>query len=260
MPNEIATKNTFSTALTAELEAQKAALPANFNTTRFVQNAIALLNGNDVLADFAKKHGTGQIKAGLMRGAFLGLDALNAEMYLVPYGSQLNFMASYKGLVKLAQKYSTRPIKTIYAKVVREGDVFEETIVNGEPSINFKAVPFSNKPIIGVFAVCQYQDGGMIYEVMSKDDVEACRKSSKAKNSPAWNGFWSEMAKKTVLRRLSKSINIDMDQKLVEAFDSGLEIETDKVELANREIAENANSEPLVIEGEDVTIDDAEFE
>ena len=260
MANEVATKETFSTALSAELEAQKAALPEHFNTTRFVQNALALLNGNDTLADFAKKHGTAQIKAGLMRGAFLGLDALNAEMYLVPYGSQLNFMASYKGMVKLAQKYSTRPIKTIYAKCVREGDVFEETIVNGEPSINFKAIPFSNKPIIGVFAVCQYQDGGMVYEVMSREDVEQCRKSSKAKNSPAWNGFWSEMAKKTVLRRLTKSINIDMDQKLVEAFDSGLEIETDSAELAKKEIAENANSEELVIEDEDVTIEDAEFE
>ena len=260
MPNEVTTKETFSTALSAELEAQKAALPENFNTARFVQNAVALLNGNDTLADFAKKHGTAQIKQGLMRGAYLGLDALNSEMYLVPYGSSLNFMASYKGLVKLAQKYSTRPIKTIYAKCVREGDVFEETIVNGEPSINFKAVPFSNKPIIGVFAVCQYMDGGMVYEVMSRDDVEQCRKSSKAKNSPAWNGFWSEMAKKTVLRRLTKSINIDMDQKLVDAFDSGLEIETDSAELAKREISEQANTEELVIEGEDVTVEDAEFE
>lgn len=260
MPNEVTTKETFSTALSAELEAQKAALPENFNVTRFVQNSVALLNGNDILADFAKKHGTAQIKQGLLRGAYLGLDALNSEMYLVPYGSTLNFMPSYKGMVKLAQKYSVRPIKAIYAKCVRDGDLFEETIVNGEPSINFKAVPFSNKPIIGVFAVCQYQDGGMVYEVMSREDVEQCRKSSKAKNSPAWNGFWSEMAKKTVLRRLTKSINIDMDQKLVEAFDSGLEIETDSAELAKKEIDENANSEDLIIEGEDVTIEDAEFE
>lgn len=259
MANEVATKETFSTALSAELEAQKAALPENFNTARFVQNSIALLNNNDVLADFAKKHGTAQIKAGLMRGAFLGLDALNSEMYLVPYGSQLTFMPSYKGMVKLATKYSTRPIKSIYAKCVREGDTFEEVIEHGNPTINFKAVPFSDKPIIGVFAVCLYEDGGTIYEVMSKADVEQCRKSSKAKNSPAWAGFWSEMAKKTVLRRLAKSISIDMDAKAAEAFDSGLEL-ADSAELAKKEIAENANTEELVIEGEDVTIDDAEFE
>ena len=136
----VATKDTFSVALTNELESQKAALPADFNIPRFVQNSIALLNGNDTLADFAKKHGTAQIKQGLLRGAYLGLDALNSEMYLIPYGSQLNFMPSYKGMTKLAQKYSTRPIKSIYAKVVRDGDTFEEVIERGEPSINFKAV------------------------------------------------------------------------------------------------------------------------
>lgn len=248
MANEVAKKDTFSTALTAELEAQKMALPENFNIPRFVQNSIALLNGNDTLADFAKDHGTAQIKAGLMRGAYLGLDALNAEMYLVPYGKTLNFMPSYKGMVKLAQKYSTRPIKTIYAKLVRDGDEFEEVIEHGEPSINFKAVPFNKGEIIGVFAVCQYVDGGMVYEVMSRDDVEQCRKSSKAKNSPAWSGFWGEMAKKTVLRRLSKSISIDMDAKAAEAFDSGLEIETDVKEQVKNEIAENANKEELVVE------------
>ena len=193
-----------------------------------------------------------QIKAGLMRGAFLGLDALNAEMYLVPYGSSLNFMPSYKGMVKLAQKYSTREIKTIYAKVVRDGDQFEEVIDHGEPSINFKAVPFNNADIIGVFAVCQYKDGGMVYEVMSKADVEQCRKSSKAKNSPAWQGFWSEMAKKTVLRRLCKNLSIDMDAKAAEAFDSGLEFENDIREQAKNEIAENANKEELIIESESV--------
>lgn len=258
MANAVATKDTFSVSLTNDLESQKAALPADFNIPRFVQNSLALLNGNDTLADFAKKYGTAQIKQGLLRGAYLGLDALNSEMYLIPFGSQLNFMPSYKGMTKLAQKYSTRPIKSIYAKVVREGDEFEEVIERGEPSINFKAVPFNSNPIIGVFAVCQYQDGGMVYEVMSKADVEQCRKSSKAKNSPAWNGFWSEMAKKTVLRRLAKSISIDMDAKVADAFNAGLEIETDPVEQAKQEIAE-AQANQVTIDVNDADIEDAEF-
>ena len=133
---------------------------------------------------------------------------------------------------------------------MREGDEFEEIIDHGEPSINFKAVPFNNAPAIGVFAVCQYKDGGMVYEVMSRDDVEQCRKSSKAKNSPAWNQFWPEMAKKTVLRRLCKNLSIDMDAKAAEAFDAGMEIETDPKKQAENEIAENANRDELIIEGE----------
>lgn len=241
MANEVTTKDTFSTMLTTELQNNQAALPADFNITRFVQNSLALLNGNETLQEFAKHYGSAQIKAGLMRGAYLGLDALNAEMYLVPYKNVLQFMPSYKGMVKMAQKYATRPIKTIYAKCVREGDTFEEVIDHGEPSINFRALPFNDGNIIGVFAVCQYQDGGMVYEVMSKADVEKCRKSAKAKNSPAWGAFWSEMAKKTVLRRLCKSLSIDMDAKAVEAMDSGLEIETDVREQVKNEIREEAN-------------------
>lgn len=251
MGNELMNKQPdFSVALTTELESQRAALPNDFNVARFVQNSVALLNGNDVLRDFAKANGTAQIKQGLLRGAYLGLDALNAEMYLVPYGKTLNFMPSYKGMVKLAQKYSTREIKTIYAKVVRMGDDFEEVIDHGEPYINFRALPFNNAEIIGVFAVCQYMDGGMVYEVMSRADVEQCRKSAKAKNSPAWQ-FYSEMAKKTVLRRLCKNLSIDMDAKAAEAFDSGLEIETDVREQAKNEIAENANKSELVLDMEE---------
>lgn len=250
MANAVATKETFSTALSAELESQRAALPADFNITRFVQNSVALLNGNDTLQDFAKQFGTVQIKQGLLRGAYLGLDALNNEMYLIPYGKTLKFMPSYKGMVKLATKYATRPIKTIYAKLVREGDEFEEVIEHGEPSIIFKAVPFNSKPIIGCFAVCQYADGGMVYEVMSRDDVEQCRKYSKAKNSSTWSEFWGEMAKKTVLRRLAKNLSIDMDAKVAEAFDSGLEIETDPVKQMENEIAENANTVDIEVEGE----------
>lgn len=250
--NEVATKETFSTSLSAELTANRAALPQNFNIDRYVQNAIALLNGNEALQEFAKKYGTAQIKAGLMRGAYQGLDSMNAEMYLVPYGSTLNYMPSFKGMAKMAKRYSIRPVKDIYAKLVRAGDTFEEVIVNGVPSINYKALPFNNAEVVGVFAVCLFEDGGLMYETMSKADVEATRKQSKAKNSPAWDRFWGEMAKKTAIRRLCKNIEIDMDAESKEFFEAGTEIETNVVEVAKREIAENADSVEFVIEGEEV--------
>ena len=245
----VAKKDTFSTALTTELENQRAALPADFNIQRFVQNSVALLNGNDTLAEFAKKHGTAQIKAGLLRGAYQGLDALNGEMYLVPYGSTLNFMQSYKGDVKMVKKYSQRPIKDIYAKLVREGDEFEEGVINGEPTINFKPLPFNDRKIIGAFAVCLYVDGGMVCDSMSLKDLENTRSASKAKNSPAWTRFTGQMYLKTVLHRLCKHLSIDMDANAKAAFDAGTEIETDPAELAKTEIEENANAEELTVEG-----------
>ena len=147
-------------------------------------------------------------------------------------------------------RYATRPIKTIYAKLVREGDVFEESVVNGEPSINFHPKAFNNGKIIGAFAVCLYKDGGMVCESMSLEELEQCHKSSKAPGSPAWAKFRGEMFRKVVLRRLSKQIPIDIDERLAEAMNAGLEIETDPKILADREIAENGNTEELVIDGE----------
>ena len=241
MANEVATKDTFSTILTTELENNKAALPEGFNVQRFVQNGIALLNGNDTLKEFARNNGTGQIKQGMLRGAYLGLDFLNAEAYLVPYGKTLNFMQSYKGDIKMVKRYSKRPIKDIYAKLVRQGDEFEEGIVNGEPTVSFKPLPFNDNPVIGAFAVCLYKDGGMVYDTMSLKDLENTRSASKAKNSPAWSRFPGQMYLKTVLHRLCKHLTIDMDAQAKEAFDAGTEIETDVKEQVKNEIEAEAN-------------------
>lgn len=240
----------FSVILRDELESHRTALPVKFNIDRYVSNAVALLNGNDTLAKFAQQYGTSQIKQGLLRAATQDLDAMNSEIYLIPYGSTLQFMPSYKGMAKMVRKYSTRKVKDIYAKVVREGDEFEETIANGNPSINYKPRPFNNGEIIGVFAVCLFEDGGLVYETMSKAEVESCRKMSRSKGSPAWASFWGEMAKKTVIRRLCKSITLNMDSDAVEMFNEGTDIETDPAVLANREIEENANAEELFVDSE----------
>jgi len=203
-------KETFSMALTNGLDRVADALPSEFNKTRFVQNAIALLNDNDTLIEYNKEHGSKNILAGLIKGAFLNLDFYSSEAYLVPYGKKLQFMPSYRGMVKLLQKYSIRPIKNIYAKVVRTGDQFTEKIVDGQPTIDFLPLPFNDAEIIGAFAVCEFQDGGMQYDVMSRKALDQTRSASRSKNSPAWK-FEEEMYKKTVLRRLCKHIQIDFD-------------------------------------------------
>jgi recombination protein RecT len=253
--NEVAEKpkqQSFSVALSESLESARGALPQGFNSERYVQNAVALLNENTTLADFAKQYGTGQIIQGLRRGAFLGIDALNKEFYLIPYKNVLNFMVDYRGHVKLAKKYSIRPIKEIYAKIVREGDLFEESIVNGNPLINFKPKSFNNGKISGAFAVCQFTDGGMDYDTMSLEDLENTRKQSKASNSPAWLKFTAEMYKKTVLHRLCKHIEIEFEQPgQKQIFEEDCAIETDQQKIAHAEIKENENTEDFEIPQEE---------
>lgn len=239
----------FSIVLADKLDSVSDALPKDFNKARFVQNALALVNENPNIA----KYGQQKIMAGLLKGAYLGLDFYSKECYLVPYGNDLNYQTDYRGAKKLAKKYSIRPIKDIYAKLVHEGDLFEEKIIGGEQSFDFKPKPFNDGKIIGAFAVVLYTDGGMAYDTMSLADLENTRKASKASNSPAWKNFTGEMYKKTVLHRLCKHIELDFENPTQQnMFLSGMEIETDQQKIAENEIAENANSvdfpEDVVVE------------
>ena len=242
---EVAQKASFSSVLSAKLDSVSDALPKDFNKARFVQNALALINDNPAL----QKYSQAQLMGGLLKGAYLGLDFYSKECYLIPYGNQLNYQTDYRGAKKLAKKYSIRPIKDIYAKLIREGDEFEELIINGEPTFNFKPKFLNDGKILGAFAVVLYKDGGLAYDVMPLSDLENTRKHSKASNSPAWKDFTGEMYKKTVLHRLCKQIEIDFENPTQrDAFMAGMEIETDVEAQVQHEIAENGNKEEFIIE------------
>lgn len=206
--------------ITDSLEKQVAALPVDLNKQRFIQNCMTVLQ--DGQADFSQCQPATVVRT-LLKGAFLGLDFFSGECYAIPYKDKCQFQTDYKGEIKLAKKYSSTPIKDIYAKVVREGDEFEEVIENGQQKINFRPKTFNDGEIVGAFAVCLYKDGSMIYDTMSKADIEHTRKTfSKAANSKAWVDSYGEMCKKTVLRRLCKLIDLNFDNtEQIQAFEDG---------------------------------------
>ena len=250
--SEVAENQSFSGCLMENLTRVEDALPKGFNKARFVQNCVALLNDNPQL----QKYNRNQIVSGLLKGSYLGLDFYSKECYLVPYGNQLNYQTDYRGAKKLAKKYSIRPIKDIYAKLIREGDEFEEMILNGEPSFNFKPKFLNDGKIIGAFAVVLYQDGGLGYDVMSLSELENTRKHSKASNSPAWKDFTGEMYKKTVLHRLCKHIELDFENPTQRSlFTAGMEVETDVAEQVRNDIESNSNKEEFIIDNAIVEAD-----
>lgn len=224
MANEV--QVSFSDKLTDSLVAAESALPKDFNRERFVQNCIAILNENQSLA----KINPAMLRMCLLKGAYLGLDFMNKECYAIPYGNTVQFQTSYKGEIKFVKRYAIRPIKDIYAKLVRKGDEFTEEIVNGQPSISFKPLPFNDEDVIGCFAVCLYVDGGMDYEVMSAKDINDVRTSySKQANGNAWKKSYGEMCKKTVLRRLCKHIETDFESvEAQKAWEDGSDLDTKK--------------------------------
>lgn len=253
---------TFTEMMTTTLTDVKDALPADFNIPRFVQNAVALLNNNKPLAQYAKTYGTSRIKQGLLLGAYLGLDSLNQEFHLIPYGAELNFQKDYRGARKLIMKYSIRPVKDVYAMLIREGDFLEEVVEMGVRNVNFKPLPLNRGKTVGAFAVVLYEDGGVAYDVMNIDELEATRKKSKAANAMAWKDFPGEMQKKTVLHRLSKQIPLDFaNQQQKDAFMADMAIDTEKTDYSEEITDPFAQTEVVegeVIDGEIIEEDTAE--
>lgn len=217
------------------------ALPKDFNKSRFALNAVAFLKGaNSAVMECGQQ----QIISCLMQGATLGLDFMAKDCYAVPYKGKLEFMTSPTGDIKLVKKYSKRPVKEIDAKLVREGDKFEYTCHDGEYSFTYSPKPFSKEPIIGAFAWVEYVDGGMLLDVLDKEELDAARSQSRSQNSPAWQKFTTEMYRKVAIHRACKKVTKEFENPTQqEIFDDGTAIVTDDRELRDKDIVEAANSQ-----------------
>ena len=223
------------TNLDSALQRQVSALPDKFNKQRFLQNCMTVLQ--DGKTDFSKCE-AGTVVRTLLKGAFLGLDFFNGECYAIPYGTQCQFQTDYKGEVKVCKRYSSKPINELYAKLVYEGDKLEIGIVDGSQKVNLIPTAFNKGKLLGVVAICKYTDGSQLYETMSIEEVEQTRNAySKAPNSKAWKESFGEMAKKTVLRRLCKMIDLDFDTaEANQAYEDGSD--TDVKNVAKKEKTE----------------------
>lgn len=245
--------NQIQQSLFNEMTKKKDVLPPGFNQMRFAMNCVTVIQ--DMLKEQKKREKLQKVSINsivmcFMKGAYLGLDFMNQECYAIPYGAEMQFQTDYKGEIKVCKRFSDDPIKDIYAKVVREGDMYDEGVQAGVQQLDFKPVPFSNKPIIGAFAVVIYKDGTIKYDSMSKEEIIHTRDTySKAVNSQAWKESTGEMYKKTVIRRLSKLIDLNLDKvELIKAYEEGSGFEFENSNSTNRKPAEQLPGAEKVID------------
>lgn len=200
-------KNT-NVKLTTILEDEMKAFPPGFNTLRFKQNAMTVLQGLDLSKMIGKEF---ELARCIVKGAYLNLDFANGECYVITYGGNPEFMTDYKGEEKLVYNYAVRPVKNINTQLVKEGEEFWiET--NGEDKKIIHRQGISDNKIIGAYAVVIYADGTTNFEVMTRKEIETVRdKFSKQPKGKAWSDSFGEMCKKTVLRRLCKHIQLNFD-------------------------------------------------
>ena len=242
MANELSIKDqkNLSTYFVNALDST-ANLPESVDKQRLALNFVSLLQDKPEI----KKFGAEILAPMVVRCAKDNLDVLNNEVYIYEgYGGKLTYTPSYKGLRKMAIERSVKPVKQIVAKLIYEGDELDEEFVNGEAHLHYKSKFGAKRNVIGCFAICTFQDGTEIYEVMTKEETDKVK--AKSRNSGAWKDFEGEMMKKAVTRRLCKQLNLDFnDKQQADAFDGADEFINDPKEQAVKDVTENANQQSL---------------
>jgi recombination protein RecT len=244
--------------LWSKLEEESSALPPQLNSFRFKQNAMCAVQK----LDFSKINANqkGNFVRAILQGAYLGLDFMNKECYIVPRSGEPLFMTDYKGEKKLCYEYAVRPIKNIYADVVKKGDAFKMTIENNQTKINFEPDPFNDNEIVGAFAVVEYEDGTVNAERMTRKEIEKVREKSLAKKGGPWFDSYGEMCKKTVIRRLTKHIQLKFNDKQMSAWQEGSAMDFEKPTFEGTKDKVNDEIEEVINEpAEEMSFTDAEY-
>jgi recombination protein RecT len=148
--------------------------------------------------------------------------SVDQKAYLVPFKDQCTLIVGYKGMVELA--YRSRLIKSIRARAVYEGDKFSykdglSPVLDWEPG----DTPRDPKKITHAYCIVETKDGGVIYDVMTKAEIDAIRGRSKASGSGPWVTDYAEMAKKTIMRRTLKMAPMSIEMVKADAIDMATE-------------------------------------
>lgn len=163
-------------------------------------------------SDKVQKCSTESIYLGILKSAHLDLSFDLGECHLVPYGRSADFQIDYKGLIKLVKR--SGEVKHLKADVVREGDRFDyrRAMNPADRQLVHEPVPFSDGKIIGAYAIFDLAVGYSEFEVMGRHEIDKIR-SKAANGSMMWKEFFEEGAKKAVIRRGIKTLELYPDDK-----------------------------------------------
>lgn len=123
---------------------------------------------------------------------------------------RVQYMPMVAGIQKRVR--NSGEISSIEAHVIHEHDAFVwrqglDASIEHTPKF-----PGDRGKPIGAYAVAKFKDGSAPqFEVMDVAEIDRVRAVSKSKDSGPWVQWWSEMARKTVFRRLSKWLPMDAE-------------------------------------------------
>jgi recombination protein RecT len=172
---------------------------------RFLRVALTTIGRSPDL----QKCSAASLLAGMMDAAQLGLEIGGPlqEGWLIAYGTEAQFQPGYRGFISLLHGHEF--IKKIEAHVVYTNDRFSYEY-GSDPKITHLPTMGDRGASIGVYSVAWMTNGAQQFEVLSAQDVEEVKRSSRSANasSSPWQKFPGEMWRKSAVKRLIKYLRL----------------------------------------------------
>jgi recombination protein RecT len=201
--------------LTAMAPEFKAALPEHVSVEKFTRVAMTAIQNSPDLAQADRRSLFGAVvrlaQDGLLPdGREAALVIFNTKNKAGGWDKKVQAMPMIAGVLKKIRQ--SGDVAKISAQVVYENDHFvvsygfDEDVTHNPPSLDKPR----GKPI-GAYATAVLKDGSRLLEVMTLEEIAKVRNVSRSKDKGPWVDWWSEMARKTVMRRLSKRLPMSTD-------------------------------------------------
>ena len=222
-------------------------LPKHLNAERLLKVAQIAATTTPAIA----KCDVASLVGAIGQCAQMGLEpnTVLGHAYLVPFNTKrkdangnerwvnsVQVIIGYKGLIDLARR--SGQIVSIAAHEVCEHDHFD--LVYGlDEKLEHRPAMGERGEVIGFYAVAKLKDGGHCFEFMSRLQVEQIMLASQSKGKYGpWKDNFTEMGRKTVIRRLAKYLPLSIEFQTAAALDGMAEAGKDQ------------NIESTIIDGE----------
>lgn len=229
----------FKKNLSALIDRKELPLPSNVSPEAFRNAALVAVQDNPKILGCDQN----SVFKSVRTLAAAGLVPDGREAALVPFKTKdgqkwvekCQAMPMVFGLIKMVRR--SGEVSDIRAHIVYQNEVnggYFSYIVGDEERLEHQPILFGDRgQPVACYAIAKLKDGGIVREFMSAEEVDTVRRSSAAQKIYAkgqrpktsdepigiWKDWWTEMWKKTVIRRLCKRLDMsseDMRRVMIE--------------------------------------------
>jgi len=188
------------------------ALPAHVSVDKFERVVQTALNQSPDLLDATRR----SLFGACVNAAQDGLLPDGREGAIVSFRdnntgtTQAQWMPMVAGILKKVR--NSGELSSISTQIVCRNDHFDYAL-GDEEYIDHKPELAERGDVVAAYAIAKLKDGSTMREIMGRDEIDRVRSVSKSKDNKygPWVNWYGEMARKTVLRRLSKRLPMSTD-------------------------------------------------